>query len=92
MSAIVIKTDGTFKRVKNLGWLLKHRQDGIKSVSIIPNTHGGCGLDVELESGQVFCTDFADKSVCIDWTRRFIYPWTTDETQVCRWVLEAWRA
>lgn len=84
MTAIVIRTDGTFRKVKNLGWLLRHRQDGIRTIVTYPVFDGQSTLEVELGSGQVFMAGFASHTVLIDWVRRFLVPWTTAETDIDR--------
>lgn len=72
---IVVYPDKEGKLVKNLGWLLRHRPDGIKEARIYPDggsNAGGAWLVVDFDNGSTFYCEFASLSVCRDWAARFL--------------------
>jgi hypothetical protein len=72
MPTIVMNT-ATMKvrKVKDLGWLLRHRKDGITDVAVTPLRYGRADLEVAMGS-ILFGTTFESLEVCLDWVDRFI--------------------
>jgi hypothetical protein len=83
MAACVIDTNCTYRKVKGLGWLLRHRKDGIKQVHIHPAGIAGEKpvLDVDFEDGRNYMCHFEDLSICLDWVAKYLVKnqWVTRE-------------
>jgi hypothetical protein len=59
------------RKVKNLGWLLRHRKDGITRVATTLLSAGRAVLTVEFGSVLYSCS-FEDWTVCLDWIDRHL--------------------
>jgi hypothetical protein len=69
----IVYLDGTVKKVKNLGWLLRHWK-GIKEFRVytknLTNSSNEAYLVAELFTGIFYETGFASKAVTIDFLKR----------------------
>lgn len=83
LDCIVRDKDGRVdRRVKNLGWLLKHWSDVVGFEIRHPaytepgycnrqhKTDTVCYMVAHLQDGRTFETNWADPSICRDWIRR----------------------
>jgi hypothetical protein len=73
--AIIIK-NGVERKVKNLGWLIRHANE-VETVEVFPqayfkdpNYNFAGRMIVGLKGGVKYITDWADISVCRDWLKR----------------------
>ena len=71
--SIVIRSDGSQKRVKNLGWLLRHWKE-VESLSI--NTRYSkdvATLTAHMDNGDRFVSYWADSSILLNWIKRPVF-------------------
>jgi len=68
--------DGTYKTVKNLGWLLRNWEQ-VKNLRVytqnLTNPGDDAYLVAELYDGRRYETGFADQTVLLRWLRRPIF-------------------
>jgi hypothetical protein len=71
MKPWVVCPNGPAKRVKDLGWLLRHAAD-VERITVILQQSGqwDCHLYAYLKDGRSYSCGWASRRVCRDWLRR----------------------
>ncbi len=79
ISPSIIRDGDKIRRVKNLGWLMRHWKD-VQSFTVECTRNGAyimgddaCYLRAPLRDGRTYETGWADSSVCWDWLDRPIF-------------------
>lgn len=81
--ATVYKNGDKEIEVKNLGWLLRNRNNyGGVLQSYVIKLDEGARLNVFFQDNTVYTTDFADFEVCKDWANRHLTRWAQVEVLI----------
>ena len=70
--AIVFYPDGSYKKVKNLGWLLRNWKD-VDRFKVIRGTASQARLVAYMRDGREFDTQFASKDVLWNFLKRPVF-------------------
>ncbi len=71
----IIRSDGSQKNVKNLGWLLRHWRD-VKSLSVDTGKKeyvSPVSLTAHMSNGDRFVSYWADSSILLNWIKRPVF-------------------
>lgn len=70
----VIRPDGQVRRVKNLGWLLRHWKE-VNRIQVRENDNpdDDAYLVAHMDDGSLYRTGWACRDVCFDWLRRPVF-------------------
>jgi len=74
MAPVLSNRDGSFKRVKNLGWLLRNWKS-VTDLRLIrwENGEGSLVANLKHKKYDTFTTDFSDYGVMISWVHRPVF-------------------
>ena len=75
MDTTVVRETGKVIKVKNLGWLLKHRKEVRYFEIVDPSITqcGDCAMIAHLSGGGTYTTPWASRSVLRDWVHRPVF-------------------